>query len=315
LVYALAVQAALLALTVFVIVVVPSDRAEPEFSAGRTVYLPQKELEHRVALSEFQNAAAQPLLLEKLVTAALLPPDLPALPTVARVDEDRLDAADALAQDAQALLAQSGLAGAVGGLRSARSTAAFFGIEDSGERVAILVNTSVSVRNKAQRRGVEWSHLQSEVVRLVDGLQAGTQFCIVQFSQGVRTFPEHMAPATASNRAATRAWIERSLKGNPPVEPGQTWYGHEAAFESAMRLQPDLVFLVTDGVLDRREERGGRTVYPLVPYEEFAASLRAFAKQSGRSFRVHVVGFEMDGATAAAMRRLASDYGGQVRSF
>ncbi len=313
--YAIAVQAAILAVTVLVVVVRPGARDEPAFTAAPTILLPQKELEHRVALSEFQQAAAAPLQLEKLVSSALLPPDLPSLPTVPRTDFQPLEDSAFLARDAGALLANSGLGGPLGGVRGTASAAAFFGVEDGGERIVVVVNTSVSVRHRAARRGVPWERIQEEVTRLVDGLGGGTLFAIVQFSQGVRTFPEFLAPATAANRAAARAWIAGNLAGNPPVRADDAWSGHEAAFEAAFRLDPDVVFLVTDGVLDRREVRGGRVAYPLIAYESLEASLEAFRRPASREVRVHVVGFELSPRDAANMRRLARTYGGRVREF
>jgi hypothetical protein len=314
-VYAVLAQAILLGLTVVIVVVAPGLRDEPEFSSHKTIYLPQRELEHRVAVAEFQQAAAQPLQLEKLVTSALLPPDLPALPTVPRTDFNPLESSEFLSRDAQALLSQSGLMGAVGGLRTAASTAAFFGIEESGERIVIVVNTSVSVRNKAQRRGVPWDRVQAEAAGLIDGLGGGTQFGIVQFSQGVRYFAEFLAPATEGNRAAAREWMWANLRGNPPVEPGQQWLGHEAAMEAAFRLQPDVIFLVTDGVLFRREDRGGRVSYPEIPYDTFRGSVRAFQRSSPREARIHVVGFELKPSDAVNMRALVREYRGQLREF
>tara|TARA_B100001123_G_C15109893_1_gene947020 strand:- start:664 stop:930 length:267 start_codon:yes stop_codon:yes gene_type:complete len=39
---------------VFVVVVVPNFKRDPEFVAKKTIYRSQKELEHSLALSEFQ---------------------------------------------------------------------------------------------------------------------------------------------------------------------------------------------------------------------------------------------------------------------
>jgi len=315
LVAAIGIQAAVLFLATYIIVAKPWQRVEPEFVAKKTIYLPQRELEHRVAVAELQQAAAKPLPLEKLVTSALLPPDLPALPTVPQTEFNPLENADFLARDAQALLAQSGLSGAMAGLKSAASTAAFFGVEDRGERIVIVVNTSVSVRNKAQRRGVSWERIQEEVTGVIDRLDGGTLFAIVQFSQGVRVFPEFVAPATAANRAAARDWVGANLKGNPPVGADAPWFGHEAAFEAAFRLEPDVIFLVTDGVLDRREVNGGRVTYPQITYDTLLGSIRSFQRGAARDVRVHVVGFEMKPADAASMRQLARAFRGQVREF
>jgi hypothetical protein len=314
-VYALLLQGALLAVAVFIVVVRPSFRSEPEFEAKASIYLPQRELEHRVSVAEFQQATAAPLQLEKLVTTAMIPPDLPAMPTVPKTDFNPLENADFLSRDAQALLSDSGLSGALGGLKTTASTAAFFGVEDNGERIVIVVNTSVSLRNKAQRRGVSWDEIQAEVMKVVNGLDGSTLFGIVQFSQGVRQFTDFLAPATSGNREAAAGWVKKYLRGNPPVTTGQLWFGHEAALEAAFQLQPDVVFLVTDGILDRREETGGRVSYPVMPYDEFIRSVRSFQNDSSRDARLHVIGFELKPVDAENMRRLANEFKGQVRTF
>ena len=103
--------------------------------------------------------------------------------------------------------------------------------------------------------------------------------------------------------------------GNPPADEAAARLGHEAAFEAALALDPDVVFLVTDGVLDRREVKGGRVVYPEIPYAEFIATVRAARRGSRGRLQVHVIGFEMRESDAAGMRRLAEEFGGQVRAF
>lgn len=313
--YAVLVQVALLGLTIFVVVIRPGAREEPAFTAKHTVRLPQRELEHRVALADFQHAAAAPLRLETLTTAALLPPDLPALPAAPRVEVEALDDADFLARDAQALLAQAGLAGTMNGLKSAASTAAFFGVEATGERIVLVVNTSVSVRNRAKRRGVSWQRIQDEVIRMVDGLESSTRFGLVQFSQGVRLFHDTLVPATTANREAVRAWVRESLRGNPPVREDDVWFGHEAALAAAFQLEPDVIFLVTDGVLDRREVRGGRITYPRIDFGSFIASVRRFAAGSPREAVVHVIGFDLDARAQADMQRLCRAFNGRLRTF
>ena len=315
LIYALLLQGLVLLAAVFVVVVRPLMRSEPEFVSGPVIHLPQRELEHRAAVAELQQMAGGVPPLEKLVTSALLPPELPVLPAVPRTEFAPADPAEHLARDAQALLAQSGLAGAMGGLKSVSSTAAFFGVEADGERILIVVNTSVSVRNKAQRRGVSWSRIQEEVTGVIDRLDGGTLFAIVQFSQGVRVFPETLAPATAGNREAVRAWVRESLRGNPPIDASAVRFGHEAAFDAALALDPDVIFLVTDGVLDRRETRGGRVVYPEIPYDVLLGSVREARRGSRQRLQVHVIGFEMKPADAAGMRRLAGEFGGQLREM
>ena len=69
-----------------VTVLVLSLREEPVFTAPKTIYLPQRELEHQMAVAEFQNAAATPATIPALTTESLLAtmPALPQIPNVGR---------------------------------------------------------------------------------------------------------------------------------------------------------------------------------------------------------------------------------------
>lgn len=311
---AVGLQAALLMVTVFVVVLVPPSRTEPEFAATHTVSLPQRELEHRASFAEFQQATSRPALVERLAVDALLPDALPPLPSLPQSEFNPMETTDFIAQDAQALLGQSGLMETLqrGGEGSAAS---FFGIEDVGERIVIIVNTSVSVVNKAERRGVTIERIQEEMISLVEGLGSRSLFGIVQFSQGVRRFEDFLAPATGPNKEALGRWVPDNLRGNPRARPDQLYYGHEAAFEAAFELEPDVIFLLTDGQLNRREGVPGEYSYPRIPYSELMGTIRQLREGAGRNVRIHAVCFEMREADATGMRRLTREFGGELREF
>ncbi len=313
--YAVATQVGLLLIAVFIVVLEPFSREDPAFTARKTIYLPQKVLEHSVALSEFQQAASKPMLMDRLTTSALMPTNLPAMPAVPRSDATPLDPSEMLAGDAQSLLAQSGLTGAIGGLKSRASVTAFFGVQDSAEKIVVIVNTSASVVRKARSRGVTIERIQDEMINLVRSLDSGTQFGIVQFSQGARSFADFLAPATAPNKEAVTKWVPENLRGNPVARAGDPYFGHEAGFAAALALQPDVIFLLSDGQLNRRTVEGGRVSYPEMPYNDFVRSVRALQRRSGTDVRIHVIGFEMEKADAENMRRFARDFKGQIREF
>lgn len=310
---ALLVQAGLLLATAFVAVVIPSSSTEPEFTATPTIYLPQRELEHRVALAEFQQATSAPPQMERLSSAALMPDGLPPMPALPSSAFAPMDATALAPPDASDLLGQSALLGANG--TGKKSSASFFGVEDTGERIVIVVNTSVSVVKKAAARGVSIDRIQKEMIALVDGLAASTLFGIVQFSQGVRVFENFLAPATKANKEAVREWVPTNLRGNPRARPDQRYYGHEAAFEAALALDPDIIFLVTDGQLNRREGSSGNYSYPEIPYPQLEAALRSFQEKAAGDARIHAIGFEMKPADAEGMRRLTRSFGGELREF
>ncbi|MEZ5275945.1 MAG: hypothetical protein R3F07_06170 [Opitutaceae bacterium] len=315
LLYAVIVQIGLLLVTVFIVVLRPSAAVDPAFEGKPTIRMPQRELEHRVALAEFQQMAASPMQIERLSTSALTPDGLPPMPAVPRGEFSPLENASFLNTDTQALLAQAGLSGALDGIKSAASAAAFFGVEDLGERIVIVVNTSASVMRKARNKGYTVERIQQEVIRLIEGLDPGTRFGLIQFSQGVRSFASFLVPATAANRSAAAGWIPENLRGNPPIGPDQAWFGHEAAFQAALALQPDILFLVTDGVLNRRTGSPGHWSYPEIPFPVFQSTLDRFEGELPEPPRIHVIGFEMKPEDAAHMRSLARSHGGQVREF
>ena len=122
LVLALLIQGGLLFVAVFVVVLVPEFRDDPEFVAKKKIYLPQKELEHMVALAEFQNAASSPMQLERISTAALLPDAMPSLPQLPKSEFNPIERNPATLQT-DALLGQSGVLGALQGLKTESSSA------------------------------------------------------------------------------------------------------------------------------------------------------------------------------------------------
>ena len=105
-------------------------------------------------------------------------------------------------EDASTMLEQSGFLGGSMQGKGSSSAASFFGVQDSGRRIVIVVNTSTSVLRKERNQGVSIEAIHEEVVSLIDNLDRGTLFGIVQFSQGSRRFAPYLAPAISRNKEA-----------------------------------------------------------------------------------------------------------------
>lgn len=287
---------------------------EAEFAAAVQFEVPSDPWEQELETGDLEaGAASAESPIERLATELALPGG----PVVPMVNDTARDApsSDLLSGVAQGMLSDTGFGGMLAGARTAGSAASFFGIDDSGERIVIIVNTSASLMRKAARRGVTIERIHEEVLRLVDGLAPASLFGIVQFSQGVRLFAPDLAPASPANKETLRRWISAGLRGNPALPPEARLSGHEAAIEAALKLEPDVVFLVTDGQLDRRDGSPGAWTYPVVSYEEFSRTLRAVRARHPARPRLHVIGFELNERDTAGMRRLAREFGGQVRVF
>ncbi len=208
---AVAVQALVLLLTVFVVVFVPREKSEPEFVAGKTIYLPQRELEHRVHLAEQQQAMRSPHRIERISTAALLPDTLPQLPELHMVEFNPLSMEMNL-QGTNTLFGQSGIMAALNNLKSEASAFSFFGIEDKAEKVVIAFDISGSVLRKAELSGVPITQIKNETRKLIDEFNANTLFNLIQFSRNYDFFQEYMVPASRRNKEAADHWLNNKFR-------------------------------------------------------------------------------------------------------
>ncbi|MEC7235258.1 MAG: hypothetical protein VXV86_01080, partial [Verrucomicrobiota bacterium] len=147
-----------------VTVLVLSLREEPVFTAPKTIYLPQRELEHQMAVAEFQNAAATPATIPALTTESLLA-TIPALPQIPNVDFKPVEN-EAMVSESDALFGQSGLMGALGQLSSQTSSISFLGIQEKASRFVIIMDTSASVLNSVTAAGASMEEIRDEAKKL-----------------------------------------------------------------------------------------------------------------------------------------------------
>ncbi|WP_269527107.1 hypothetical protein [Coraliomargarita parva] len=310
---AILIQVGLLFSAVFVVVLVPELKEDPEFVARKKIYLPQKELEHKVALAEFQNAASSPLMMERIQTAALLPDTMPSLPDLPRSEFNPIERNPAALQS-DALLGQSGVLGALQGLKTDSSSASLFGIEDSGQRILILFDNSATVWNKAAAVGVSTDVFVRELSGLIDGLNANTLFGIVPFARKVGTFRDYLIAAGARNKQNAKQWVAGNVRSSrKSTELPFQVDGIEGALTVAFQMEPDVIFIVADGDFQRNASaavRGGD-----VPWEDVERTLRHLTREYGIEPRIHFVGFQVEPEAAEAIGKITRRYKGQFSSL
>jgi hypothetical protein len=313
LLFALLIQGALLFVAVFVVVLVPEFRSDPEFVAKKKRYLPQKELDHKVALAEFQNAASSPMQIERISTAALLPDAMPSLPSLPQSEFNPIERNPAALQS-DALLGQSGVLGALQGLKTESSSASLFGIEDSGQRILILFDNSSTVWNKASAAGVTTDAFVRELSNLVDGLNANTLFGLVPFARKVGTFRDYMIAGGARNKQEAKRWIVDNVRSNRkqtqlPFEED----GIQGALTVAFQMEPEVIFIVSDGDFQRSQTAKSRAGD--VPWKEVEKTLRALTRAYGIEPRIHFIGFKVEPEAAEAIEKITRRYDGEFSDF
>jgi hypothetical protein len=313
LVLALLIQGGLLSLAVFVVVLVPEFREAPKFEARKKIYLPQKELEHKTAFAEFQNAASSPMQIERISTAALLPDSMPSLPDLPSREFNPIERNPAGLQS-DALLGKSGLLGALQGLNAESSSATLFGVEDRGQRILILFDNSLTVWNKANSAGVTSAAFVREISSLVDSLNANTMFGIVPFARQVGTFRDYMIAAGARNKREAKRWIADNVRSSRKVtQLPFAEDGIQGALTVGFQMKPEVVFIVSDGDFQRSKTLKSRAGD--VPWKDLEKTLRGLTRQYGVEPRIHFIGFKVEPAAAEAMKRITRRYGGVFSDF
>ncbi|OUW15637.1 MAG: hypothetical protein CBD18_08565 [Opitutales bacterium TMED158] len=311
---ALIIQGAFLAVTVFIIVLDTPESEPPRFEGKASMAVEKDDFREKQQRDRFLKRMKRLDPMQRLSVESALPSDLPPLPDLPVESFELQGDAAELMEDASAMLEQAGLFDSARRVAGETSAAAFFGVQDSGKRIAIVVNTSASVVRKARNKGVSIEEIHEEVVELIDGLDSGTLFGIVQFSQGARRFAPQMAPAIRRNKEEATRWTREELRGNPKVE-NERLLGHEAGLYFALEMVPDLIFLVTDGVLNKRVRSGSSYQYPEIPYEILIGAIDGQARKAGIRVRIHAIGFELKDKDRRGLERLTRRFGGTLREF
>lgn len=299
----------------FVTVLVLSFKEDPDFSAPKTIYLPQRKLEHQMAVSEFQNAAATPATVPQLTTESLLA-NAPALPVVPDVNFTPVEN-EALVSESDALFGQSGLMGALGALSSQASSVSFLGITEEASRFVIVMDISGSVVNSAEAAGVDFNFIREEAKKLIGSLNANTLFGFVQHSRRYDAFQDNLVPATVGNKERALKWLDERFRTDG--SSGSGWRGGPGGSDGILpilsfvfSMQPDVIFLISDGGYFTSE--GNQPV----PLRDVLTRIREEQKQLPDDARIHTIHFPderdiQDGRVGDGMRRIATANKGKYR--
>ena len=312
---ALLIQVCLLLASIGVVVVLPTLRDDPEFVAAKTIYLPQRELEHQAAFSEFQQAAASPMTVEKLTSESLLTADLPALPSLPTETFAVLET-ETPAPNAEGLLQGSGLLGALSGLDAGSSEFNFLGIEDNATRIVLAFDISLSVVNNMADAGMQIDAVLDETKRVIASVGANTLVNVIQFSRNYDVFSPYLVPATQGNKDALIAWLDTEFVRSGSSQPG--WLrgspnGVQSILQAAFEMDPDVIILLSDASFQR--STGGSSWGENVPWEELEDDVEGWQAGRPEPVRLHFVGFGVDDEDSRGARALARRNDGRYREF
>ena len=309
---AVVLQIALLAVAGVVVVVLPQMQDEPAFVGKKSIYLPQRQLDHQAAVSDLQQAAAAPQSLETLTTDSLLADDLPPLPQLPT--ESFSDVSNDLpAPDPAGLLEGSGLMAALEDVDAGTSEFSFMGIRDEAARLIIAFDISLSVVNNIEEAGMEIDAVLEETRRLIQGLNANTLVGVIQFSRSYDVFAPYLVPATVANKERLSAWLETEFVRSGRSQSGwvrESPNGVQSVLRKAFEMEPDVIFLLSDASF-QRTVAGSQDV----PWDELEDDVDAWQDAREEPARIHFVGFGVDDEDRDRMRSLVRRNRGRYRDF
>ena len=289
------------------------------FVVQKDIRLPAKKREHRMSMASFDALSPKPSFNDKLQSSRPAPLALPELPKLPLDQMMPLDPSAIVTDQVSSLVGAAGLGGGggggSGGFGGGTGTGfSFMGVKSAGKRILLLFDVSTSVANKASASGMPLSRIKEETLSLIDSLPASSRFGIIQFTQNYKAFREELSPATDENREAVRRWVETewvetgtmaasySVRSNPR--------GLVGVLELAAKMQPDVVFLISDASFQWRPE----SQLSDIPWNEVEDSVKALQSEGGR-VPFNFIGFEMKPADKREIGLISRKTGGKLREI
>lgn len=296
----------------------------PQFEAPPPplIKIPPQTKQHRMNLAAHAGLTAKPTFKARLVS---LRPTEFALPEAPKISIENM-----LVPDPSAIANSmvTGLAGAAGagagagmGLTGAGGSGMgtgidFMGIRANGQRILLLFDVSGSVVNKANASNMPLANIKEETINLIDGLPANSRFGIIQFVRNYKMFQEELIPATVPNRELARGWIDKEWRETGSMPRGgrgvisPTPNGLLPILQRAYEMQPDVIFLISDGGFWRTTPANEK-----IPTDEFEDLFKELNQGAAGRVPLHFIGFEMKPDDKRFWERLTRRQGGSLKEM
>lgn len=237
------------------------------FEVKKDVRIAAKKREHQMAMRDFDSMAPRPSFSDRLQSSKPAPFSLPALPKLP-IDQAMPIEPDAIVSEVVGFggtgTGQGYGSGRGGSKSNFNFDMKFFGIKDQGRNVIILIDTSDSMFSrvrKGQNYAFNFKNIKDETIKLIEGMNINAVFNIIVYEGGAMAFSDKSVAATDANKAAAKDWVMnldespsatisgRQGKGPKLMKGGGTRL--DTGFELAFQMNPDLIFLITDGEINR----------------------------------------------------------------
>lgn len=267
------------------------------FNAGPKSPNPsERALEHRVQLQKKTQTTSAPPVPKRVLTTGLARVTLPPMPEI-KVPDNAPQAMMGAGGAGSAFLRRGAQSSGWGG--GGNGTAInFFGIRDISTSVVIMIDVSDSMfdrtgdvhSKKLLKRGRDQNFqvVRDEAIKLVQGLPPGTRFGIVRWSGGAYAWKDELVAATEENKQAAVQHIQNEIdyKTAKPRSGDRGGTRHDLALREAFSLQPETIYMLTDGNATEAQPGGG--LKPIPPQELYKVAEEG-QKALTRKAHLHVI--------------------------
>ncbi len=291
----------------------PTREENPVISAVPNKKRPEIIREQAIHGAALEGAMARSLWNDKILStrpAALALPALPKAPLPAPPAASDLGTTS-LVQFNGGLWGQDIASGNAAGSLSGKGTGlSFLGIQTNAKRVVLMFDVSKTVVKAAARAGVPMERIREETARLLSNLGVNTRFGLVEFARNYAFFQPSLLPSNTRCRAEALEWLSKyfaadgTLSRNVPnLVDGSP--GFLAALEAVFQMQPDSVFVISDGSMQR-----GKGVSATIPMHELEETLARLQSLQPTRAKVFFVGVGVHPETEKTLRHILSLHGG-----
>lgn len=222
-------------------------------------YEPRK-LEHRVKVQKRQRSSSRPAVVPRLVSMKVSDLALPEIKVDPKIVNTTFQP-KFKAVTGKGLGAGLGTGYGTAGFGSGVSAIDFFGIHAKGERIAILVDVSVSMVEEERGGVVGYMRVKQRVSEVIDALQDGTLFNLIVFADAASTMSDEMMHATEETRNKAKMYLRPfNMEGNWGHDQGNVSSSTigvasaggttrlDLALTAAFQQLADTILVISDGM-------------------------------------------------------------------
>ena len=222
-------------------------------------YEPRK-LEHKVKLQKRQRSSSRPAMMPRMVSMKMS--DL-ALPEI-KVDPKLVHTTfqpKFKAVSGKGMGAGLGTGYGTHGFGAGVSTVNFFGIRARGERIAILVDVSISMVEEEKGGVAGYTRVKHRVEKVIDALSEMSMFNLIVFADAANTFESKMVVANGANKKNAKLYLRPyNTEGNWGLTIGNVKASKiglraaggttrlDLALTAAIEQYADTILVISDGL-------------------------------------------------------------------